>query len=458
MRLAECLNHASVKTLRDIAVYQKLECAMYSKLDLMENILLNMRSNHQLEHLISAWCEYWGESFRRLALHSRTKFSKEEVRGLLRDTDQNALHKALSQGWLYANSIAEKRLVYVIPDEIRRAIQTHFRSQWMAERICRDDEPLLQYDEQMAMVQDMDTLLNYVANHDVRLTIGGAMYKKNVQQLMELFEVAEDLALPEWRFGYGRRVYDYPDRLALMYDFGFDHDMFIETPECQLQISQSAVDEWRATPRKVQLQRMYHYYLRIYRRPIPRLREVIETIRMVADEWVSSQSVFQICQCHIESFYYDTEWDVWEKRILRMLQHLGIIRTGFDGDEKEPVWFQITKLGQELLTQDEAHLPDEQEYRQASLIVQPNFEIVVTAQDSALEAQIAQFADLKSGGAMRIYRVLEKTVTRGLNAGHDFAKWRVLLAERGMGPVPGNVDRMFDEWAKGIPTTGTLTS
>lgn len=458
MRLAECLNHASVKTLRNIALEQGVACAMYSKLDLMENLLFNMRAASKIEKLVDEWSDLWGESFRRVALHTRSQFSAEEIRGLLHQPNDAMFQKALSQGWLYANSGTDKRLVYVIPDELRNVMKNRLISTWREMRVARNDSPLLENDEQMSMINDMETLLNYVENHEVKLTIEGSMYKKHLQQLMELFEVQEDLNLPEWRFGYGRRIYDYPDRLALLYDFGFEQGMFVETAQEQLSLARDVVEEWRNTPRKIQLQRLYLYYIRLYRKPIPRLREIVETIRLLSTDWVSSASMFRICECQVNDFYYDTPHDVWNTRIIKMLRHLGILRTGSDLEQVDEIWFQITKLGQELLTQDEAHLPDENEGRQASLIVQPNFEIIVIVPDAAMEAQIAQFADLKSTGAMRIYRVLEKTVMRGFHNGHDVSRWKALLTEYGMGPIPGNVERMLDDWTKRHASTDTLTS
>ncbi|WP_206918244.1 helicase-associated domain-containing protein [Alicyclobacillus suci] len=446
MKLNECLNHASVDTLRSIALYQEIDCSLYSKLDLMQSILYAMRIRAHVYELTKRWVQEWGDLMTRISMSNRHVFSAEEIDALFMATgfEANALHRALSQGWLFARRTQSLRPTYIIPMEVHETIRKYLFDQMKGRVVVRTTPPLIQQDEATCLVQDFQTFIDYVSNHEIQLTTGGAMYKRHVQRLMELFSVPEDLTIPEWRFGYGRRTHDYPDRLALLYDFAYDQNFVIETDEQTLVVS-DAIREWTALSRAQQMQRILQFYIRLYRRPIPRLREIVEVIRTLAQEWVESNSVLAACGSMVSQFYYDSREAVWNQRILKMLTHLGVIRLGFD-QESDEQWFQMTNLGQELLTQDELQLVDETSQSQASIIVQPNFEVMVTVHDSQVESVLSQFADLLSAGSIRIYRILEQSVQRGLAAGYDFARWRATLAKASIGPIPGNVERTLIEW------------
>ncbi|WAH35132.1 helicase-associated domain-containing protein [Alicyclobacillus dauci] len=434
-----------MNTLRSIAIHQDLTCSLHSKNDLYQSILYNLQIRSEVERLVRSWLGEWGEVLLRIGMSNRSQFSSEEIEALFMATGMNRddINRALGQGWMFARQDRSLRPRYVIPMEIHEAIQASLFRDFTSKVVNRETEPLIQRDEVHALVNDLHTLIDYVLNHEVQLTTDGAMYKRHTQQLMELFEVPEDLKVSEWRFGYGRRTHDYPDRLALLYDFAYQHGILVESTNLTLQVSEAGMT-WREKSRPGQLQRMVHFYLSLYRRPIPRLRDIVEVIRRVADRWVSSSSVLAACDLMVNSFYYDTQEDVWNTRIVKMLTHLGVLRTGFD-QESDDLWFQMTNLGQELLTQDEMDLVDKTT-SQASLIVQPNFEVMVTVHDGKTEAVLSQFADLKSAGAIRIYRILERTVERGFQAGYDFTAWRDMLTKCSLGPIPGNVERTLIEW------------
>lgn len=445
VRLAECLNHASVPTLRNIVTSHGLNCPLYSKHEMMQSILEHVRTGDQLARESRSWIEKWGDTLRRLALSGRSDFAQEEVEALFRHTqDNHGLSLALQQGWLYAQRDNRDRPLFVIPEDLLNAVRQSFVTNWKSEVTGPAIAPVLVKEEGLAILGDLQTLIDYVSHHEVRLTTEGVMYKRHLQSLMMLFEVPEDLEVPKWRFGYGRRVHDYPDRFSLLYDFAYHEGLLVEATDDTLCVG-DAVSNWQATPRRVQLQRLLRFYLRVYRRPIPRLREIVETIRLIAVDWVDMVQTYHTCSSLIQAFYYDREDDVWAKRIVAMLVHLGVLRLGYDG-ESIASWFQITELGQELLTQDETHLVDDKSLHAPSLIVQPNFEIMVIVPDGGMESVIAQFADLKSAGSIRLYRILERTVFRGLREHHDFAAWRRLLERHGVGAIPGNVERTLMDW------------
>ena len=71
------------------------------------------------------------------------------------------------------------------------------------------------------MARDAAAMLFFCAKIPQRLTLDGSLYRRAQQQIMQLFEVSEEL-LPErtgWRFGFHPHYQNYPERFALIYDF-----------------------------------------------------------------------------------------------------------------------------------------------------------------------------------------------------------------------------------------------
>ena len=202
---------------------------------------------------------------------------------------------------------------------------------------------------------------------------------------------------------------------------------------------------WYQTNEADRQRGLIRFYLSLYRRPIPRLPLLVQLLAAVSDQWVLSRSMLHAVSSLVQDYYYDKVEQIWQKRILNMLMHLGILRTGYD--ENQELWFQITKLGQQLLTQ-EALPATHEESREAQriLIVQPNFEIVVTADQPLVTAELAVFTELKQAGAVRVYRLTEETAMRALSSGASVSEWIDFIDKHAQTAMPGNVERTLREW------------
>jgi hypothetical protein len=153
----------------------------------------------------------------------------------------------------------------------------------------------------------------------------------------------------------------------------------------------------------------------------------------------------------INDYYYDSKEQVWHTRILKMMMHLGLIRSGYDENNK--LWFQITKLGQQLLTPDAIAFTEEDREKERILIVQPNFEIVVTADQPTVTSALALFTTLRQAGPVRVYRISEDSVMMGLANGGNLGKWLDMIQSYAQTPVPGNVERTLLEWQRQYQST-----
>ncbi|GMA48699.1 hypothetical protein GCM10025857_00560 [Alicyclobacillus contaminans] len=247
-----------------------------------------------------------------------------------------------------------------------------------------------------------------------------------------------------------------------MYDYSYHTDLVSEDADGFLRLSEG-VQAWMTQSAKERQRALVRFYLSLYRRPIQRLPQIALLLAHTAHRWTASEAMFAALSDFVQPYYYDSPEQIWQIRILKMFRHLGLIRIG--DDENGQTWFQITELGQQLLTPDA--LPGSQEQtaeRQRILIVQPNFEIVVTADQPTVTANLSLFAELRQAGVLRIYRMTEESIRKGVAAGRSLQQWLTFLHNHSQTPVPGNVERTIEEWDRlwaaspDNPEEDTLTS
>lgn len=455
MKLSECLNTADIATLRSIAKHYDLSCSPHSKLSLLQEILYSFQSSRFLDNQLSRWQTGREQEMLRLCLEQRQLFSQEELLGIFQNAGGEAgIESAILEGWLYPTTRFGGRLLYCIPEELHAKMKVAIVKRFATNLASSDDGPLLFQEEGQALVRDLDVFLEYVAHHEVRLTMDGSMYKRNLVQVLELLEVPEEPLQGGWRFGYGRRFHDYPDRFALLYDYAYHAGLISEDSNGSLSLCDASAS-WRELDTIERQRLLLKFYLITYRRPIKRLPQIVQLIAHAAVRWIDNREMLDALSQLVQSYYYDTQEDVWNYRVLRMLMHLGMIRLGTDENERS--WFQITKLGQQLLTPDTLPVsPDQTREKQRILIVQPNFEIVVTTEQPMITAQLAMFTELRQAGVVRVYRMTEDSVKKGAASGKSIASWLEFLHNYSQTPVPGNVERTLEEWDKTFPIVNKL--
>jgi hypothetical protein len=447
MKLSECLSTADINTLRKISDHYGLTCSKHSKLALLQELLYAFRQGRFLDEAIARWQEGRDEAMLRLCLETRSRFSAEELRGIFQSCGGEAvIDEAIREGWLFPSSRYGGRLYYYIPDELQAAMRRQLVARFLRNLRRSQEGPLLYQDEGLALVRDLDVFLEYVRHHTVPLTTGGSMYKRNLTQVLELFEVQETPLQGGWRFGYGRRFHDYPDRLALLYDYAYSARLIVEGEDGYLHAAEDCSD-WYGLSEIEQARALMRFYIHLYRRPIARLPQVVHLLAHTAVDWLDSAETLDALAHLVTPYYYDDREQVWRTRILKMLMHLGLIRIGQDETGRE--WFQITKLGQQLITPDALPAtPDQTRERQRILIVQPNFDIVVTGDQPLVTNELAAFTDLRQAGAIRVYRLSEASVRRGMASGGLVSAWLAFLHQHAQTPVPGNVERTLLEWGR----------
>ena len=384
MLLAEMLGYADISQLMRIAQMYRLECDGHSKHELMQSILSAVCERSRFEALLDGLSLEDERFLHSLLFDDRDAFSLEELLARVRSSRFDAedkpgspeevaavrlefepdapspegrrlrkrksaaeraeparesgppasgLRETISRfkqyGWLFNGTNGTNRYLFRVPEDLKARFRESIARR-LAGKLVYAEEPRAYRDEQELLGDDVLVLLDYAARHEVPLTQDGVMYKRNLLQLLELLAVREEPpARGSWRFGYGRRFKDYPDRLALLYDY-CHFKGYLSEKEGLLRLTEAGAERLasRAAEDPAEL---YRFWIRLYRPAIPNLPALVRLIERVAGRWVTADSLRAALRPFVRPFYYDDPDAVLDKRVFAMMVHLGLLRIGEDG-------------------------------------------------------------------------------------------------------------------------------
>lgn len=481
MRLSECLNSSDIDTLRKIADAYQFDCSKSSKNALMQEIMLHFNNRRFISEAFDSIQEtHYREAVSQFMLDNRQAFSREEVLALVRRAlrleaeegqaaltkskptskkrqkqptetpDQLWMRRLLQEGWLYRLNTKGGRQFYFIPDDLRRTLRDYLSHNLKQRVQVAEQEPIIYRDENLALVRDAVVFLQYVEKNDVRITKDGTIMKRKQQEILGLMEIKEEpLGNVSWRFGYGRRFHDYPDRFALLYDYSFNRELIIETTDGEL-LSGGKMKTWLQLSEKERAEDMFRFWRLLYRRPIPKLKLCIATLAQTAKEtWVHASSMNELLAPYVKEYYYDKAQTVMEQRIYNMLVHLGLLAHGQLATGETVI--KVTSLGRELLLQEEVtveEVSEKVEEQNAPLILQPNFDLLVPIESyERIAWELDEVTDLIRVDTMRVHRLTKSSVRRAFETGWTGETVLDFLKQETADMVPGNVERMIEQWA-----------
>lgn len=262
------------------------------------------------------------------------------------ETARQAIMRFKRNGWLFNGISQQTRFLFQVPEDVKRdlcsALERSFRL-----RIEEREEPLAYRDERSLLADDLGVFLRFVRDQDVPLTSEGVLYKRQLGQVLELMAVSEQMpGKTGWRFGYGRRFRDYPDRFSLLYDYAYYEKLVAENPE-RLVVTEAGLEIANGR-RKIDPAQLYRFWLRLYKGPIANLAALVQWVSRLSREWTTADSLFGCLQPLIRAYYYDQEKDVLNRRILVMMMHLGLLRWGETASGEAVV--KMTPQGQAVVS------------------------------------------------------------------------------------------------------------
>ncbi|WP_373229696.1 hypothetical protein [Cohnella sp.] len=387
MNLADMLVFADIAELTRIAETYDCDCSSHSKNELIQSILSTVQRRDVMESRVEEMTVNDLRFLNSLVFENRAAYSLEELKARALNGEQapavqtpitNDSPKAPSAsarsrkgkktapplptgpdelarlaisrfkrfGWLFNGFSGQTRYLYQVPEDVKNRLSDVLEKRYRSSLVITDEPPVYR-DERSLIMDDIVYFLRFVRNNDLQVTSDGVLYKRQLSQALELFSVSETIPTRGgWRFGYGRKFRDYPDRFSLLYDFTFYQGYIAEEPDRLVLTAEGRnITDGAMKPDPTKL---YRFWLRLYKGPIPNLTTLVQWIMRLSDNWVTVESLHKILQPLVRSYYYDTQRDVLERRVLAMLMHLGIIKWGETAEGDNVI--RITPQGKMLVS------------------------------------------------------------------------------------------------------------
>ncbi|GGF88898.1 hypothetical protein [Paenibacillus abyssi] len=381
MNLAEMLGYADIGQLNRIAAAYQCNCNSHSKNELIQSILRAINSKEVFKHQIRSMRMEELRFLSSLLFDSQNAYSLEELiarvqqsRFELRpesmpgertsevppvperaasrkgkpaaaESPRDTIVKFKHAGWLFNGFSGTNRYLFHIPNDLKQRFCDELERQF-EEGLHFIMEPDGFRDEQNLLSEDVLSLLDHIYQNEVLLSAEGSMYKRTIQQVLERFHVLEELPLKgAWRFGYGRRIKDYPNRMSLIYDYCYYNGLIAENGNSLCLTS--AGDEFREQRKRAEPTQLYRFWLRLYKGAIPNLLSLVNWVDRLSDRWVTISSLGNTLIPFIKPYYYDSAEAIFEQRILGMMMHLGLIRIGEKHGAGQVI--RMTKVGRAVV-------------------------------------------------------------------------------------------------------------
>lgn len=387
MNLADMLSYADIGQLSRIATTYHCECNGNSKNELIQSILSTVNRRDVFEAQIGAMKLEDLRFINSLLFDVRDAFSLEELVARVQQSKfgvitaetvsssqteeaskaikkTNKRTKAAKEkqppeagpretisrfkqyGWLFNGYSGHNRYLFQVPTDLKERFKVTMERRFVSQVTYADGEPDAYRDEQMLIGDDVLQLLNFIHHNEIPLTSEGVMYRRSIIQILELFGVKEQLPVRgEWRFGYGRRIKDYPNRLALLYDYCYFKGWIAETSTTLTLTALGKERQLLRTPE--QPDKLYQFWIRLYRGPISNIRSIVYWIDKLASRWVNADALMLALTPYIKPFYYDQPETILEQRLIEMMMHLGLLRIGEHSEQRKVI--RMTPMGRSIV-------------------------------------------------------------------------------------------------------------
>ncbi|MEF2244975.1 hypothetical protein [Paenibacillus sp. IITD108] len=400
MNLSDMLVYADIQQLNRIADMYKCDCSSNSKHDLIQSILAAMSSKAFDEHVHKMTLEelrfvntllfetkkaYSMEDL--IARAQQSRFEQESDRlhavngvqvalqsanaagsadsavkqskGVKRKAEQKlkSVQETVKspremiatfkhRGWLFNGYSGPNKYLFHVPQDMKQRFQKIMLHSF-AQKLEYCNEPEAYRDEQLLFEDDITIFLRYAQQNDIQLAADGSMYKRWLTAILDRLSVGEQPpAKGEWRFGYGRHFNHYPNRFSLLYDFCRFSGYIAEQSNELLAITPAG--EARLLAKNEQeISRLYQYWLKQYKLPIPNLEAIVNWLAELCGRWVTIASIEQILLPYIKPYFYDSAQSILEQRVIAMLLHLGLLRIGEHAAAGRVI--RITPLGKAVI-------------------------------------------------------------------------------------------------------------
>ncbi|WP_339062739.1 hypothetical protein [Tepidibacillus marianensis] len=356
MNLAEMLLFADINHISNIAEYYQCQCDHHSKQEMIQSLIYKILHKQTMVDQMTQTDQTEKSYVLLLYLDQRNQYTMEDL--IAKGKKAIQLHQStqkprdlillsLRKGWIFQGVGRKNSLVYLIPEDLKiktlEFIRHHFLQQM--NNLC--DLPFYR-DEKHLLVADFHIFLKFLASEEVLLTGDGNIYKRQQQLLFNQFSVPEKTIKKQgWRFGYGRRYNEYPDRFSLLYDYCYYKKLIEEDENGFLNIT----DFGRNYVGNLYLDEIamdiYQFWVRLYKASIPYLPFIVQLIDLLATErWILLKDIEKTILFWLKDHYYETKEIIFTERVIKMLHHIGVIQIGQNHGKS---YIRVTKEGHHMI-------------------------------------------------------------------------------------------------------------
>lgn len=357
MKLADYLLYRDIDDLSKMASYYECDCNRNSKLELVQSIHNKMLNKKILKELLDQLDSPLIHFYTYILFQQTRSFSIDELVakgkyicelfGYDMSSPRKWIAACLKRGWLFPTSSK-----YQVELEIPADFLPYLRKQWIhywsskyQMTFCNQIDKSVR-DEGTSLLLDLYTFLDFVKEKPLLITLDGVIHKRYQQMILSKFNITEELVQEKkWRFGYGRRFPNYPNRFALIYDFCFFKQWIKEDQETLFVTKQGEdVLHNQNAANEALHEDMVHFWKKTYKNAIPSLPFLFQFMSEISSEkWIESNQLYRMLQLWLQPYYYDDEQTIFRERIVQMLVHLGIMKLSLS-EEDQLTYLRLTPL------------------------------------------------------------------------------------------------------------------
>lgn len=298
-------------------------CNHHSKKEMIEVLFPALINSNLLKDRFEQLSDDEKKVLLQVCYDKRIFYAIEEISAFIprsqKDRCEEFIRRIINIGFLFQCSNDR----YIMPIQLKRETVQLFKQPFKEQVLFVSFST--ERDKSIYVVNDLITFIDYVSEAPLSLTKNGSMYKKDFSAIMNRFEVKEVLPTEQWRFGYGRRFNQYPDRFSLIYDYCFKNRWIKEENGYLMVTSQAErLDDLSVSDL---LSRLLNYWLKVYKEPVPMIPYLFRFITELLEEGdaIEEDVITDLLLPFVEEYYYDKKDVIIKGRFLKMLEHFQIV-------------------------------------------------------------------------------------------------------------------------------------
>ncbi len=313
-------------------------------------------------------------------------------------------------------------------------------------------------------ISDISSFLSFVEHNPIKLTLSGKVYRTAVRKLEDSFILTKSSNFTgPWLFQY-------------LFDFCQSQSMIQRGPERSVVLTVKG-RTWDRTPLDKKLRRLLEFARRHWESTVEpfhgkRLMALyLDALReLPVGSWVDMNSAAFSARnrylANLDHFgvrdEFQSKYQFAQQTGMRDPLQLALALTQWTRDrlflfglvdladaDGKPAWLRLTPLGAKALGME---VSDEQTNRNAPLVVNPDFEIILfpNADSYDLITDLDRFADRTSSDSAYRYRLTESSIEKAVAEGLEPSAILRTLSEHSRVEVPQNVIYSIMQWAEKV--------